>query len=265
MSGVKYQKYLNNVKHEVARRIRVLRIERRFTQKDLAARLGLSQGRLSEIERGDGSFTAEQFLLLLSLFNVTASHFAPPTHDQEAELQNALARFGAAHLHVIADVLPTERFEEVVDVVRGVLLAESPRPRHLTALAPVLVRNIDRVTLSTLRADLVHAGRDRRLSWIADNTLAAVRQELAHPQLRPVAQRYRRAQVVLATFLEFSASCAKDAGVAPQDLLDATISSAKTRGEVTAASSALSKRWGIVTDLQPEDFVEALRAAYAQP
>src|SRR5262245_35987584 len=71
-----YKKDLNNIRQAVAKRVRALRTERRFTQSELAARMGLSQGRLSQIERGDGSFTAEQFLLLLRLFNVPVSHFA---------------------------------------------------------------------------------------------------------------------------------------------------------------------------------------------
>jgi len=50
---------------------------------------------------------------------------------------------------------------------------------------------------------------------------------------------------------------------APSELLDATIGSAKTRRAVAVASSAISKSWGIITSLQPEDFVEASRAANA--
>jgi len=42
----------------------------------LAGQLGLEQSRLSEIERGDVSFTAEQFVAILKLFNVPPSHFA---------------------------------------------------------------------------------------------------------------------------------------------------------------------------------------------
>jgi transcriptional regulator with XRE-family HTH domain len=45
----------------IARNVRELRKERRWTQAELAKRLDLSQARLSEIEGGDGSFTAEQF------------------------------------------------------------------------------------------------------------------------------------------------------------------------------------------------------------
>jgi transcriptional regulator with XRE-family HTH domain len=260
----KSSKELDQIRRNVTGGVRSLRVRSRMTQKELAARLGLSQGRLSEIERGDGSFTAEQFLLMLRLFNVPVSHFLPSTRDQGAEIQNALVRLGAAHLHQAADVLPDERLDDVATVVRETLLTGTPR--HLAALAPVLVRNIDRVSLRKLRANLVEAGIDRRLGWVVENTREAVRQELRDPLPRPVAQRYRRAEVVLDTFLGFAAPPADASSTAPPlDLLDATIASPKTRREVAAASSVISKRWGIVTDLQPENFVEALRAAHAQP
>jgi len=134
-------------------------------------------------------------------------------------------------------------------------------PRHLTALAPVLVQHIDRVSLRKLHADLVEAGLDRRLGWLVDNLREALHQGLRSPLPRPVAQRYRRAEVVLDTFLGFVGP----AEAAPPDLLDTTIASRETRREVEEASSALSKCWGIVTDLQPTDFLEALRAAHARP
>ena len=61
---------------KIARKVKTLREEKRWTQAELSGRLGLSQSRLSEIERGQGSFTAEQFLTILKLFNVPVTHFA---------------------------------------------------------------------------------------------------------------------------------------------------------------------------------------------
>lgn len=62
----------------IAGKIRALRWDRHWTQVELARKLGLSQGRYSEIERGQGSFTAEQFLEMLKLFQVPVSHFTEP-------------------------------------------------------------------------------------------------------------------------------------------------------------------------------------------
>src|SRR5271154_2106763 len=91
---------LRKARFTIAKSVRDLRKERRWTQAELAKRLDLSQARLSEVESGDGSFTAEQFLLLLKLFNVGTSRFAPNAgassgHDREAQIQNALVRLGA--------------------------------------------------------------------------------------------------------------------------------------------------------------------------
>lgn len=264
MSDINSLKYMNNIRQTIASRVRALRTGRRLSQVQLAAQLGLSQGRLSELERGDGSFTAEQLLLMLKLFNVTVSYFSPPPRDHEAKIQNALARLGAGHLHESDDVLPSEDLDDVGDVVREALLTGSSR--HITALAPVLVRNVDRVNLRKLLLELAQAGRERRLAWLVDNTLEAVRREIRRSPPRSTALRYRRAEAVLDVFMDFASAQAQErgpAGVAEQDLLDTTIRSPKTRRDVTSASSAISKRWGIITSLQPEDFVEALRAAHA--
>ncbi len=261
--SIKSSNRINKLRRIIAAKARDLRTARGLTQADLAARLGLSQSRLSEIERGEGSFTAEQFLLMLGVFNVTASHFAPPDQDRDAQLQNALARLGAAHLHEDDDVAPSERLEEVGEVVRDTLLSEAPR--HLTALGPVIVQNLERVNLRKLRADLAGAGLDRRLFWVLDNVLEALRRELRQPLARALAQRYRRAEVVLGMFLDSVPPLAIDpsrsAGAVPLDLLDVTIGSRKTVLDVAEASSDISKRWGIVTALQPDDFALALRGA----
>jgi len=258
---------LEKERSSIAARVRELRRGRRWTQAELSARLGLSQARLSEIERGAGSFTAEQFLLILKLFNATVSDFTVAVRDVDAEIQNALARLGALHLHESSDVLPSAQIESVGEALREGLAAGSPR--LITALAPVLVLNVNRVNLKKLRAELTEAGLERRLDWLVDNTIDALRNELAHGKApRPWTQRYRRALLVLETFLDFVRPPAR-AGSSPReayapDILDAHIRSKETLKEVATSSSPSSQRWGIVTTLQPEDFVSALKAARAR-
>ncbi len=149
----------------VARKVQELRKQRRWTQVELARRLHLSQSRLSEIERGAGSFTAEQFLEILKLFNVAASDFAPTRSSASSELQNALARFGALHLHESTEVLPSERLSTASDVIREAIVA-SEFPRLITALAPVLIRNVDHINLRGLQLQLTAVGLERRLAWL---------------------------------------------------------------------------------------------------
>lgn len=260
MSSVEpHKNELERCRNSIANRVRELRKARRWTQAELAGRLGISQGRVSELERGDGSFTAEQLILLLKLFNVGVSEFDLRSHDRTSEIRNVLARLGAPHLQEGADVLPSERIEEVTAVVRETLSEASPR--LIAALAPVLVTNIDHVNLTKLLASLVEAGLGRRLCWLVQNTLEAVRSVPSAELDRPWALRYRRAEVVLETFLDFAWNSQPAQPDQAPDVLDAEIRSAKTREAVKASSSVISRRWGIITRLQVDDFARALETA----
>jgi hypothetical protein len=46
-------------------------------------------------------------------------------------------------------------------------------------------------------------------------------------------------------------------------VLDANIRSEQSRDEIAEASSPISKRWRVVTSLQPDDFAHALASAHA--
>jgi hypothetical protein len=121
----------------------------------------LSQSRLSEIERGGGSFTAEQLLQVLRLFNVTIDEFTEP-RTVEDELQNALERLGAHHLREVSGGLPSARLGSVRAAVRETLL--SPRDSRLVlALTPVLLANLDALSLDLLHDELAAVGFPARL------------------------------------------------------------------------------------------------------
>jgi len=79
------------------------------------------------------------------------------------------------------------------------------------------------------------------------------------------AKRYRRAAVVLDTFLEYlgSSSFGRPNDAVGPDILDPSIRTKRTLEEVKASSSPISRRWNIVTGLQPDDFSHALREARA--
>ena len=164
------------------------------------------------------------------------------------------------HLQESADVLPSERLQEAGDVVRETLVA-AEFPRSLAALAPVLVRHVNRIKLKRLELQLAEAGLERRLYWLVDNALEAIRHELHHSSRGPWRQLCRRAEVVLGAFLDSGVNAAPWPSAPALDILDADIRSKQTLEEVVASSSPISRRWGIVTSLQPSDFAEALRAA----
>lgn len=245
---------LDQTRRGVCAKVRELRLARRWTQAELAARLGLSQSRFSQIERGEGSFTAEQLIEVLRLFNVPLDQFVPPV-DPDAELQNAFARLGALHLRESAEVLPSARYAAVRDALREVLLAPNS-PRLVTALAPVLVWNIESIDLDLVHHELAAVGRGDRLGWVVDNTLEALKDRSLRPP-REWALRQRLAIVALGEFLP---KVKKRAQVT--DLFDSGIASVRTLAEVREASSAISKRWGVVSAIQVGDFVDALRQAH---
>jgi transcriptional regulator with XRE-family HTH domain len=243
----------------IAKVVRVLRRERAWTQAELAGKLGISQGRLSQIESGGGSFSAEQLLLIFKLFNVTPARFGDDLQSHGSELQNALARVGARHLYESDQVLPSSRGDDLQRII-GDTLSEGD-PRLVAALGPVLVTNIDRVPLSKVQLELTRAGFERRLPWLCENLGEAINAELNTNPPRTWSKGARRTDLVLKLFL--AAASPPDRPPAEWDALDSGIRTMKTAVDVKDAASAISKKWRIITSLTPEDFARALRDARA--
>jgi transcriptional regulator with XRE-family HTH domain len=252
---------LEKIQRSVAQSVRKLRQDHKWTQAALAQRLELSQARLSEIERGDGSFSAEQLITILSLFNVTVADLAPTRPNTADELQNSLARLGAGQLFE-TEALPSERLQTASATVRETLVL-AQHPRLITALAPVIVQNIDALNLHQVNQELAQVGLQRRLGWLVENVAGAI------AGYRPKAPKYRGAAVILENFLglayaQLSAQLRElpDDPRSGIDFLDKNIRSERTLEEVIEASSPISKRWRIATSIQPEDFATALRAGH---
>lgn len=247
-------------KLSISKKIRQIRQDRRWTQAQLAKLLGLSQSRLSELERGQGSFSAEQLLAILTTFNVPVDAFARSKQSHADQLQNALARLGATHLLEL-ESLPSETIKDAVAAIRETLVA-TEHSRHITAIAPVIVQNARNLNLSKLRAQLSESGLERRLGWVIENTLEALKRELAKDLPRETALAYERAKLVLQGIRtdQWLAGDTKISDI-PEDLLDPDIASEKSKTETRADSSSISKRWRILTGIQVEDFVRALEAA----
>ncbi len=250
---------LHDSRVRIATQLRALRQERGWTQAQLARALGLSQARLSEIERGGGSFTAEQLLEALRLFNVTVDVFAEPRQVAD-ELQGALERLGASHLHTDSRVLPSVRVGEVRTAVRETLLA----PRHsrlILALAPVIVANVDELSLDALHDDLAAVGFGARVPWLVENVLGALTLVPAADLSRSTEAQWRRARLVLGDFVARYPAPAR--GRASRlDHLDGNVRSERSLAAVLAGASEISLRWGVVSELQTADFADALRAAH---
>lgn len=243
----------------IGAKVRELRKARGLSQVELAGRLGVSQGHLSQLERGAYSFTAEQLLDLLRLFNVSVSAFAPSSRDPLGELQNALARFGATHLREVEDVVPSGRYDDL-DVLVADTLTEG-EPRLVPALAPVLVKNIDRVHLPKVDQRLAAAGLNRRLWWLLGCVVRAFDAELAGEPAVSWSRRCRRARVVIAAYLDHIRQAHDPDDYPIHDIVDPLVRSKATVRDLIANSAAEAQQWNIVTSLQTSDFVVALAEA----
>lgn len=255
----------NKYRKVIAKKVRELRLERHWTQTRLARLLNLSQNRLSEIENGQGSFTAEHLISILTVFNVSLDYFAKTKASAEEQLQNILERLGAAHLKGNSNILPTDRIKNVLEAVRETL-ATAKSPRLITALAPVIVYHADSEILNQLRYDLEESklGLIYRYGWVLRNVLDAIQNELQNTELSvELRNKYKHAERVINHLVGSSKFSLKAPKKKNGDLwgIDAGINSQKTFEDVKKHSSRFSKAWGIVTRLQPKDFVEALRYA----
>lgn len=253
----------DRLRRSVVGKIRRLRLDNRWTQTRLARLLGLSQNRLSEIERGKGSFTAEQLLLILKTFNTPLHYFSmdPPATDEKI-LQNAIARMGAGSLRESGDLLPTEKLENSVALIREVLSA-STSPRQITALAPILVDQPNLLGLNKLWLEFVGEGRINRLGWLFDSVRLAIENELEsnHGKIpADWANRYHRAEVLLKNVLKYPGFSNHTGNRKTEDPLEPEVLQSQESFEETKSSrDPVAKKWGMVTRIRTNDFIHVLR------
>ena len=251
------------LKASIGERVRRLRQERRLSQARLAKELAISQNYLSELERGQGSFTAEQLLTILRLFNVPVDYFAPAKVSTGAQLQNSLARLGAKHLAENEQIIPSDRLKAAIAAIREALIsAESSR--QIAAIAPILVEHAGSLNFSKLHADFIELGGETRLGWIIDSSLKAIkREELSSKLPQEWRLKYRRAYVLIDSLNAWRklTTIHERLKAAEYAVLDPEIASEETLKEVKANLSPIAKRWHIITEIDVRDFTRALRAA----
>lgn len=245
----------------IGQKIRDLRRSRRWTQSELAERLDLSQARLSELERGGGSFSAEQLLEVLRLFNVSVGVFEDRESPTGWELQNALVRYGATHLQLVPEATVTGRFDTVASAIVEVLLNPSSH-RLVTALAPVIVWSIDALSLPAIQFELALAGVPNRLAWTCENTTEALRETRGEARDAEWQRRDRRSLAVLESFVPHLKPGAHDGASYGPDPFDRGIRSKVTMDRIWEEASPISRRWNIASALTVEDFARALRSAH---
>lgn len=249
----------------IGKRIRELRKDRHWTQERLAALLSISQPHLSQLERGNGSFTAEQLLTILSHFNISLDEFAPARVPIGSQIHNALARHGAGHLAESSEILPTERLRSAAAAIREALVS-ADSARQIAAMAPVLVDHAGQLNLTKLRNEFAELGLENRFAWAIDCSLEAIKQVNAQTLPREWRVKYRRATTIIESVFSLwriAPGPAPDPGTPAQyDVLDPDIVSEESLGEVLGNLSPIARRWRIATRLEVDDFARALRAAH---
>ena len=256
---------LENYRHSVITGIRKLRAERRFTQAEFAKLLDLSQQQYSKIERGEGSISAEQLLLILDRFAIPLSYFVntnPKGKDEALILQNALARLGAGHLREVQGILIPEKFDnpneaifETLDLYRS--------SRLIAALAPVIAKNIQRINFNHIEKKLREWGHENRLWWILENTLESIQHRLREAFLpRDIKLMYQRAATALINQSLIGKSREKGEwyrSSKPADILDSGISTEKTLESIKSKLDPQAKHWNSITSITQSDFENALK------
>jgi len=255
---------VENYRESISKALKELRSKRSLTQAKLAAALGISQAWLSTIENGKGSLTAEQLLAILDQFGIPLDALRNKKTSVESELQKSLRNLGAHHLRDAAGLVSrSDDLETLISVTKDVLVS-AKSSRHITSLAPVILDHADPSTLNKLRLEFLQLGLAHRWGWTLDNTLDAIRHELYDSHtvvdlswVRP----YRKAEFVIKQILDFPKFLIDGLPSTFEDTLETDVTNEKSLKELRASSSDISKKWHILSRIQPNDFLESLREA----
>lgn len=258
---------MENVDKSIGDRVRNLRHERRLPQRHLAKALGVSQATISRIEAGKEAVSVRQLLAICRLFNVLPTSFLPEEGSAQTQLRRSLVRHGAKNLLDDERTLPSARFANIKEAIRETLIA-AESPRDIAALAPVIVKNVGTLPFSDISSGLFHLGEhlQRRFCWLLDNVVEALELELKSPALAHL-QKIRLLRAKTRITAEFNGvkrpwkSVYGEPINFKEDVLDLDLNTPQSIDEARSESSSVSKRWKIVSRLQPEDFAASLHEA----
>jgi len=258
-------KLLEKYRRYIIKGIKKLRTERRYTQAEFAKLIGLSQQQYSKIERGEGTISVEQFLLILDRFALPLSYFVkikPKEKDPALILQNASANLGAVHLREVPGIFIPEKFQNPNEVIFEIL-ENYLSARLIAALAPIIVKNISRINLNAIEKKLREWNHQNRLWWVLENTLDGIRHRLDEPYLpRENKLNYKRAATALTNHILIAKN--RDNGEwyqssKPPDIYDPNIVTEKTLENIKSQQDNTAKRWNIISAIKQVDFENALK------
>jgi transcriptional regulator with XRE-family HTH domain len=249
---------LDPLRRHVLQTLRALRAERGWTQRRVATALGTSQSRLSVVERGEGSISAEQLLTAMQLFGVPAERFRPAGVTRAGVMARARALLGSP------DAVGAPSVEPRADAAQALLVEVLLAPRqvtHLQVLAPLLVRNLDLIALPRVYERLEQRGRGARLGWLADAVAAAI-QALSTPlpgAWDPLARHAEVALYAFSTQLQDARDRSERSRLLVEDVLETGLCSAVKLEALRRENGVEAKAWGIVTGCGVAGFAKALQ------
>lgn len=123
----------------------------------------------------------------------------------------------------------------------------------------MVLENLNSLSLDIVHDELVGVGFPARVPWLVENIHAALLLNKGG-RSRAAARRWHRARTVLGDFIARHPA-PEPSTPARVDHFEPGVRSERTLAQVVASSSEISRRWGVVSELQPADFAGALRAA----
>lgn len=245
---------LDRLNRRIGATVRRLRKDRLWTLAELARHLELSESRLSELERGAGSFSAGHLLVLFRLFQVGPEDFIEPDDTRDpvvGSLQTALVRFGARHLVADDSFVIRREHERPGELVQDVLIRH-PTARFVTALPPVLIVRLSEISFPSVQHAVVQAGVPNRWGWLLEQFLEAL--ESINSSVGSVRWRRdsRRARTVAEHFLP---GIPRPSDAVALDLLDPDLRSPSSVKAAVASAPEIDRRWRVLSRLGTDDFL----------
>lgn len=247
----------DRLKQRIGPTVRSLRKRRHWTLAELARHLELSESRLSELERGAGSFSAEHLLVLFRLFQVGPEDFIEPDDTRDpvlGSLQTALAKFGAHHLVTDDASVIRREHDRPGDVVLDVLIRH-PTARFVTALPPMLIVSLNEISFPAVQHAVVQAGVPYRWGWLLDQLLGAFEALAGSAGSVRWRRDSRRARTVATHFLP---GVPRPGDAVALDLLDPDLRSPSSVKAAMASASEIDRRWHVLSRLGTADFLSPI-------
>lgn len=234
------------------------RHKRGLTQNVVAQLLGLSQSRYSEVEQGRGVLSAEQFLTFMREYNLSFEPFCKKEGQkpiQSAKL--ALKKWGATHLEEDEVGLIHTNLYDLYATIVEVLVGYTQKDL-ICSLAPVIIKNCQKINFDAMGMRLYDIGLDGRLWWLVESVIWAIRDRLKWFITREIKEMYSEAEEILTMKSKAANAFFSLRKAYPTDVMDEDIKTTRVMDKIRLERDALASKWRIITRIKQEDFSKTL-------